>query len=206
MHLVFDLDGVLLDSESDRAWLDRALDAALDELGLPATSANRSRLYPVDVAGFHALADDVGVNVERLWEVRHDHYLREKLGAIESGELAPFDDVVVLGELVGTHVLHIISNSPQTVVEAFVTTYGYEPWFDVRLGRDATLEGLQRLKPDPYQYHELVDRLETPASFVYVGDTETDRAFAEATGMRFVHLTRDGRGVESLRALPNLLG
>jgi phosphoglycolate phosphatase-like HAD superfamily hydrolase len=107
--------------------------------------------------------------------------------------------------LTATHQLHTISTSPQAIVETFVETYGFETWFDVCLGRDSTLEGLRRLKPDPHQYHELVGRLAAPTSLVYVGDTETDRAFAEATGMRFIHLSRDERGVESLRALPKLL-
>jgi phosphoglycolate phosphatase len=96
VHLVFDLDGVLLDSESDLSWLERALDAALMELGLNPSEANRARLYPAGIEGFHSVADELGVDVERLWDIRHDNYLREKQTAIETGEIEPFDDVEVL--------------------------------------------------------------------------------------------------------------
>lgn len=205
MHLAFDLDGVLLDSETDRDWLDRALAAALDELGLEPSDAVLAELYPPTVERIRAVAGELGLPAERLWRVRNAHYVRVKLAAIASGELEPFDDVEALYELTGDHQLHIISNSPGRVVEAFVDTYGYDDLFEACIGRDEALEDLERLKPDPYMYGRLVERLDGGAPDVYVGDTGTDRAFARATGMRFVHLTRDERGVRTLRSLRDRL-
>lgn len=205
MHLVFDLDGVLLDSESDLGWLERALDAALDELGVPANGSAREALFPPTVEGIHAVAAELDLAADRLWRVRNDHYVRGKCEAIESGELEPFADVGSLYELAPRHDLHIISNSPTVVVDAFVETYGFDDLFGVRLGRREELEALARLKPDPHLYHQLVDRLGSATPDAYVGDADTDRAFAAATGMRYVHLTRDERGVETLAALPELL-
>ena len=205
MHLAFDLDGVLLDSERDLTWLDRALADALEELGLPADEDALSGLYPPTVERVTAVAERAGIDPDRLWEVRNAHYVRAKRSGIESGELAPFDDVGGLYGLVDRHELHIISNSPQTIVETFVDTYGYDDLFDVLIGRGERLEDLDRLKPAPDPYRRLVASLDGAEPAVYVGDTETDRAFAETTGMRFVHLTRDGRGVRGLDALPTML-
>lgn len=206
MHLVFDMDGVLLDSESDLSWLDRALERAVRELDLPVADPVRSQLFPISVEQLHISADEWGIEPDRLWAVRDHHYVREKLDAIRSGELAPFDDVEALSGLVDAYDLHIISNSPQVVVDAFVEHNGYDTLFDVRLGRaDGDLEALHRLKPHPYMYRELEARLDGAEGMVYIGDTETDRRFADATGMDFIHLTRDGEGTATLRALPSLL-
>lgn len=205
MHVAFDLDGVLLDSESDLGWLERALEAAVRELDVEPTAGLRSRLYPPTVDRVRELADEVGVTPERLWAVRNAHYVRVKVAAIESGELAPFDDVDVLESLAADHRLHILSNSPQAVVEAFVATNGYGSLFDVRLGRGEALEDLHRLKPHPHLYDRLRERVSLDGTTTYVGDTETDRRFAERTGMHYVHLPRDGTGLGGLGALPALL-
>lgn len=202
MQLVFDLDGVLLDSETDRSWLDRAIDAALDELDLGTNEAARAALYPPTKARITETAEQLGLPADHLWTVRNSHYVQVKCDAIESGELAPFEDVASLYELASHHDLHIISNSPSVVVDAFVETNGYDDLFEIRIGRGQGFEALEQLKPDPHMYHELVDRLGGAIPDVYVGDTDTDRTFAGRTGLRFVHLTRDRHGVESLSELP----
>lgn len=205
MQLVFDLDGVLLDSGTDLAWLDRALEAALNELDRPASESVREALYPPSVASIRTVAARLDLSPERLWQVRNAHYVRVKCDAIASGELVPFADVEGLPELAADHDLHILSNSPTAVVDAFVETDGFDDLFGIRIGQGPDLADLDRRKPDPYLYHQLVDRLDGETPDVHVSDTNTDRAFAATTGMRFVHLSRDGHGVGSLSALPALL-
>ena len=198
MHVVFDLDGVLLDSESDLSWLWRGLDAALDELGLGATRDNRARLYPVDRDGLERTAAEIGIGPERLWRVRDRHYTRSKRRAIERGEIGPFDDVESLAGLLPDHDLHVISDSPTAVVEAFVDAYGYDGWFEVLVGRGSDLGSLERLKPHPAPFRRLERRVDCGDGFVYIGDAAVDREFAAAVDVPFLHLTRDGRGLATL--------
>ena len=198
MQLVFDLDGVLLDSESDLDWLWDALDNTLEAIGKPTTPANRERLAPGNLRNIYQVAEDWDVAATELWRIRNDHYLDAKLGAIQSGTIRPFDDVRLIEEL-SDDPTHIISNSPQAVVEAFVATNGFDELFDVRLGRGDELDWLDRLKPARYFYDELVSTNGMTDDYLYVGNAETDRAFAETTGMGYHHVDRPaGDRLESL--------
>lgn len=190
MPVGFDLDGVLLDSESDLAWLDRALDAALSEVGLPATDDHRRALYPGAISDFPAAAETLGVEAEVLWETRNRHYTREKVAAVEAGEIGPFDDADAVRAVDAERFL--VSNSPQPVVEAFLDAADLADAFAVAVGRGPALADLDRLKPDPHPFEPISTALGS-GEFVYVGDTAADRGFAANAGMGYVHLNRDVR-------------
>lgn len=207
MHVSFDLDGVLLDSESDLDWMDRALSATLRDLGCPDTEAARRSISPWRLGSFEESAAALGVDAESLWATRDRHYTREKVAAIESGELGPFPDVDVLPRIAAEHDLSVLSNSPQSVVEAFVETHLDGVRFVALVGRGSDYGALDRLKPDPHLY----DRLREAAGLadagprvVYVGDTESDETFARRVGAAFVGVRREG-GLDDLRALPEAL-
>lgn len=194
MNVGFDLDGVLLDSAADLTWLDRGLDAALAELDIEQREANRRKLYPDALADLEAVADEFGVDPDRLWEVRTRNYTRAKVEAIRSGELTPFDDLDAI-DRVAEERLFCVSNSPQEVVEAFLSETGLAEEFAVAVGRGHSLSALDRLKPDPALF-EPVEKTLGDGEYVYVGDRDSDRAFAARTGMGYVHLDRRERTLD----------
>lgn len=199
MQLVFDLDGVLLDSESDLRWLRTALDATLESVGIDVTPENRRRIAPGNLRVLPTVAKSWDLAPEKLWRVRNDHYLDVKLSAIDSGAIGPFRDVEAIeDDWLPTR--HIISNSPEAVVEAFVDRNGFTGLFGERIGRGDGFEWLDRLKPARYFYEVLRTATDENDGYLYVGDTETDREFAERTGMDFYHVDRsEGRGLWALR-------
>jgi phosphoglycolate phosphatase len=194
VHVIFDLDGVLLDSETDLAWLHDALEETLRAFDVPVTDSNVTSVGPSRVRDFGTVAREFGVDPERLWTVRHRNYLEAKLAAIEAGDVGPFDDVVRLRDLRPPHDLHIISNSPGEVVEAFVDRYGFADLFDVRVGRGSNLEDLDRLKPDRHLFERFCARVEAiegdGGGYVYVGDSVSDWKFARNVDVPYLHVMR----------------
>lgn len=191
MHVVFDLDGVLLDSESDLSWLDRALDATLSELGVERSGEHRQLLYPANLGTIEDAAETFKVPAEDLWATRDEYYTREKVTALRTGEIGPFPDVAVVRDLSSEYPLSIISNSPRRVIDVFLEVTGLDPFFDHSIGRGTDLQAVEHLKPDTHFYEKLRERAGT-REFVYVGDTEGDAEFAARTGMTYIHLDREG--------------
>lgn len=204
VQVIFDLDGLLLDSESDYTWLNQALDETLTSLGLPATDSYRSSLYPVNEPEFSNLAREVGLSPEALWDRRDANYCRIKREWIESQKLTPFPFVDILYELRPGHDLHIISNSPQAIVEAFVTSFEYSDLFTHAIGRSSDYTALDALKPAPDFFHDLqAKRSSTKDQYVYVGHSETDEKFASNVDIPYVSVNRSQD--DDLRTVVNQL-
>lgn len=189
MEVVFDLDGVLLDSENRRDWLDRALSDTLQAFDLPNTPENRARIGPGQLRDFCQTAEDFGVDPQAFWTLRNRRYTEEKLAAMDRGDIRPFPDLPQLAILADRFSLSIISNSPQPVVDAFLADVRDVVPFRTGIGRGAELADLAHLKPAPTMATRL--RATSDAeSFLYVGDRETDRAFATNAEMEYLHLIR----------------
>lgn len=199
-RIIFDMDGVLLDSESDLTWLEEATSKALEEIGVEVNRENMKKLYPGHLGEFKVAVRDFPGTPEEIWTVRDRYYVEKKVDMMASGRMGPFPDVELLYELKEEYVLGIISNSPGIVVDEFVSHYGFEDLFSVWVGRGLGLEDLDRLKPDPYLYGRLVSVLGED-NLWYVGDRDGDREFADATGMKFILFTRDGAGMNGMQEL-----
>ncbi|MFB6109472.1 MAG: HAD family hydrolase [Halodesulfurarchaeum sp.] len=190
MHVVFDMDGVLLDAQADPAWLDRALDATLEAFDLEPTPERRELLHPKNLRDFERAATSLGVSPADLWSVRHRNYVREKDAAIRAGAIGPFPDVEEVCALSREYPVSIISNSPESIVETFLEAADLGDVVQHAIGRGESMDAIERMKPDPAFYEEL-DRRAGDARYVYVGDAASDALFAQRTGMAFVHLDRE---------------
>ncbi len=195
--IIFDLDGVLLDSEGNLKWLDRAIRNALQEIGVPATRENIEKLYPGGLSNFRESVENFPLPPEEVWQIRDKYYVREKLKMIEEGKLKPFSDVEQLYKLKRSYSLGVISNSPAVIVDRFVKHYEFEDLFQAWVGRGSELADLENIKPSIHFFRKIRAEM-GPGKYIYIGDRKSDEEFAKNSGMEFIYLTRDGKGFDNL--------
>jgi phosphoglycolate phosphatase len=121
--------------------------------------------------------------------------------------VAPFNDVKVLYEIKDFFIMGIISNSPQEVVNFFVSEFDFSDLFKINIGRGNSIWDIEHLKPDPYLFSKLKQRKENNQVY-YIGDRESDREFAKRTGMIYYNLIRGvnhSNSFQNLRELVNYL-
>jgi phosphoglycolate phosphatase len=201
----FDLDDVLIDTESNLNWLYKSFKKTLAEYGIDSSKENLQKFHSKNLHRFDMICKEFGVKPEELWETRNGNYIKEKIKAMKNRELIPFPDVNSLYKLKGSYGLTIVSDSPQEVVEFFIGEFNYEDLFDFGIGRGSKFGDLKKLKPAAHPLKKLKEVIQYD-NIIYVGDSEKDREFAENTGMEFILLSREAdKGFNSLDAVVDYL-
>ena len=203
LSLVFDLDGVLLDSESDNSWLTRAAEKTLQHFNLDTSQQYIEQMYSKNVFRFKEVSKQIGLDPSVLWPVRNRFYSEEKLKAMKHQIIKPFPDVTQLYKLNGQYELAIISNSPQCVVDFFIEGFGFSDLFSFGIGRGDGLRDIEQMKPHPHLFTRFLEKT-SAKTFVYVGDRESDKVFAENTGMKFFRIDRMKKHNTSFYSLADL--
>jgi len=212
--VLFDMDGVLLEGASTPASVyRRAAGDAIEALELAVPDDQRASLeqYHFDQE-MAACCRGLGVDPAAFWQTR-EHFATERAThRLATGEREPFADTAALADL--SVPLGIVSNNRAATVD-FVAERLFSGRFDIAIGRDPTVTGFERRKPDSHYLDRALDSLGTDRA-VYVGDRETDVLAARAAGIESAFLRRahnDGvtfdqppaLDIESLRALPSML-
>lgn len=186
---IFDLDGVLLNSEDNLDWLTIALKKTLETFNIDPIEENINKIHSKNVHNFQKISEEFCLPLDHFWKTRNAHYIGEKKRAMKEGSILPFEDVYILNSLKQKFKLGIISNSPQEVVNFFLKEFGYNDLFDFSIGRGGDMSDLNKMKPNSYFFKKLKEHFRGSV-FFYVGDSENDRLFALKTGMKFLYLSR----------------
>ncbi len=200
---VFDLDGVLLDSETDLSWLREASKKTLAHFNIDEGKYTEF-LYSKHIPRFKEISEQIGVKPEILWPVRNRIYTEEKLQAMKNRVIGPFPDVSRLYDIKSFFELGIVSNSPQTVVDFFIREFEYEDLFSFGIGRGDGLKDIELMKPHHHLFSE-IQKKATVNKFIYIGDQVTDEKFAQRTGMHFFYLKRLGKQPDGFSSLDDLV-
>jgi phosphoglycolate phosphatase len=189
--ITFDLDGVLLDSETNISWMQASIQKTLAYFHIPQTEENMQFLHFDNVKQFKKISRILGLNPSEFWPIRNNIYTIEKANAIKEHSIGPFKDVFHLFELRKRFDLGIISNSPQSIVDLFIQEFHFQELFTYPIGRGDTLWDIEHMKPHRFLFDQLKQKV-SAEKWIYIGDRESDRVFAEKTGMGYIHLQRDG--------------
>jgi HAD superfamily hydrolase (TIGR01509 family) len=177
--VVFDLDGVLVDSEHvwdevreqlahERGgrWHDRA---QADMMGMSSTEWSR---YLHDVVGLPESPQEISDEVVRRMQARYADELPLLDGAVEA-----------VRRLASDFALAVASSSNRPLIDLVLSTTGLDALFTATVSS----EEVQRGKPAPDVYLEAARRLRlAPASCAAVEDSGNGLRSAHAAGMRVV--------------------
>jgi HAD superfamily hydrolase (TIGR01509 family) len=178
--VVFDMDGVLVDSEPlwSRARQDLVRDAggrwiAEAETAMMGISSDRWSVYMRDELGLHAMtAPQIRVDVLDRMAALYREHVPLLPGARAAIELAA-----------DGHPLAIASGSDRVLLDAVLEGTGLGRYFAATVAGDEVTEG----KPAPMIYEEACRRLGvSPATSVAIEDSRAGIASALAAGMRVV--------------------
>jgi HAD superfamily hydrolase (TIGR01509 family) len=187
--VVFDMDGVLLTGyHTPREVYREAAAVALAEQGVEKPVPDNI-VDPGGVEPFRRACEDLGVDAETLWAARERGADARENALIAAGERPLFEDVDALADL--TVPLGIVSNNRDATVEFAVEHFSLP--VGAARGRDPTLAGYERMKPDPYYLEAVIEDLGvTPARSLFVGDRRSDVRTGHAAGADAALLVRNG--------------
>jgi beta-phosphoglucomutase len=178
--VLFDLDGVLVDSEPISR---EASDKILSDAGIVQTPEERTRVYGRrTIDNYRDAIEARGLDLDPAELVRRKNALFRKL---IKGRLRPLPGVVdLLSELNEKGVkTAVVSSSPLERVNASLHEVGLKTEFDAVLSGDCCVKG----KPDPDPFLTAAERLGVePGECVVLEDAEAGILAAKAAGMRVV--------------------
>lgn len=193
--VIFDADGVLLrhpPNDMD-AYADMVAETfrAFDEC--PSDS---------DIEEFFGASKTVGkmrqvcechdIDLETFWAERERRSSELQQQMMENGERDLYEDCTVLSTLAQTHDLGLVSTNQQETIGFMIDHFDLDGCFETVYGREPTIEGFQRVKPNTYYIEQALEDLGT-RSAVYVGDSTSDVVAAHRAGLDSVFIWRDHR-------------
>ncbi|RRJ31594.1 HAD family hydrolase [Halocatena pleomorpha] len=196
--VVFDNDGVLIE-RTDRQRLIEAVYNSFDEFDVTADEAFVQRCIHEDRVPIDEVYDRYGLDPEEWWPRQEAHATAVQRVDIRTGRKALYSDVDALRDL--THTLGLVSNNQHKTIEFILNHHGLMDRFETYYGREPTVVGAHRKKPNPHYINRALDDLNTNAA-LYVGDSEKDIIAAERAGIDSAFLRREHRLDLSLSAEP----
>jgi len=211
--VIFDNDGVLIELYRPGKKYERAIRELLNEKGInPDKKAIKSLMPYHKVNEIKKTCNRYNLNSEKFWREHEEKTYQVQKQTILDGYKTLFADVEHI-ENIGVP-KGIVSNNQEDIVE-FIAERHSSIDFQTFYGREKSLKGLWRRKPNTYYLKKCIDDmgLENP---IYIGDSSKDIEAAHKLGIDSVFVRREHREgyyttknptheIKSLEELPKIV-
>jgi phosphoglycolate phosphatase len=188
--IIFDNDGVLVTPTDRRLWT-RASRLAFRDLGVADVDEDHlERLDGYCLSALVRVCERYGINSDAFWKRREAHAARAQREHIRTGRKDAYDDIGALRGLDAS--VGIVSNNQQETIDFVVEHFDLSAVVDAQYGREPSLDGLARMKPNSHYLSEAIDDLDA-TNPLYVGDSGVDLAAADDLGIDSVFVRRSHR-------------
>ena len=191
--VIFDLDGVLIDSEPLHCKADTQL---LRELGAdpPADYFDRFAGWK-DAVMWEAIKTEfhIAKSIDEIMEMQ----VPIKLNLLKEGDYKAIQGIVeLLEEIKAVHIpIAIASSSPKIFIEAVVEKIGIKQYFKILISG----EEIERSKPEPDIFFKAASSLNvTPAECLVVEDSKSGTIAARKAGMKCIGYQNINSGNQDL--------
>lgn len=196
--IVFDADGVLV-GLTDRSELRGAIEEAFREFDVEPSQVDVDALVGAGVEDLQAIARRYDIDPGRLWSRREANASSVQRRAIREGRKALYPDVDAIERLAMP--MAVVSNNQHETIDYLITRNGLERHFDAWYGREPTVAGIERMKPNPHYLRLAVRDLDASRP-LYVGDSEVDMLAAARADVDGAFLRRSHRKGYELEVTP----
>ncbi|MFT4893153.1 MAG: HAD superfamily hydrolase (TIGR01549 family) [Candidatus Nanohaloarchaea archaeon] len=191
--VIFDKDGVLLDSmDDDYKWADEMRKNMLGAQGKEITIQEAEKLARTSsVNKFSALLKDLEINIETLRNIEKK-ISKRKIEKVKTGEFRLFQDTrKVLEEI--TLPKSVVSNAPMETTRFVIEEYDLNNHFEAV--NSPSLHDLERYvelkKPNPEMLEEAIERMDA-RNPIMVGDSDDDIKAAKNAGIDSIFVNTNG--------------
>ncbi|WP_411967156.1 HAD family hydrolase [Haloferax sp. YSSS75] len=189
--VIFDHDGVLT-TLVDISLLHDATRTAFEELGVSDPTSDHVETMAIHVSpdDVHTVAGAYDLDPETLFRTRDEIASSYQIDAITAGRKAPYDDFDAIRRIDAP--MGIVSSNQQATIDFVLDHLNVGDLFGTAYGREPSMTSLHRKKPEPYYLEQAMSDLgvESP---LFVGDSDSDIAAAEAAGVDSAFIRRDHR-------------
>lgn len=186
--VLLDNDGVIIEPPDHDAIL-AAIRTTFKEFGVEnPPDSHVEQLLGVTESDLLSICQTHDLDPEEFWYRRDMNAAGIQRRSLNAGHRKPYADLYDLLKIDCN--FGVVSNNQHITIEYITETFDLD--FATHYGREPTVEGVRRKKPNPYYLKQAIDELdaETP---LYVGDSNNDLGAAEALGIDSVFVRRDHR-------------